>query len=89
VLVPDRAIATDQGQKMLFIVNDKNEVVARPISAGAMHDGLRAIESGLKPGERVIVEGLLSVRPGTIVNPKLTPVATGVPATSPTASVSK
>jgi RND family efflux transporter MFP subunit len=89
VLVPDRAIATDQGQKMLFIVNDKNEVMARPINAGAMHDGLRAIESGLRPGERVIVEGLLSVRPGTIVNPKLTSVATAVPATSPTASVSK
>lgn len=70
VLVPDRAIATDQGQKVLFLVNDEDRVVTRPIKPGAMHDGLRAIESGLKPAERVIVEGLLSARPGEVVNPK-------------------
>jgi hypothetical protein len=36
-----------------------------------MHDGLRAIEDGLKPGERVIVVGIQQVRPGAIVEPKL------------------
>lgn len=71
VLVPDRAIATDQGQKVLFVVNDEDRVVMRSVKPGAIHDGLRAIESGLKPGERIIVEGLLSVRPGTVVNPQL------------------
>ena len=71
LLVPDRAIATDQGQKVLFLVNDDDRVVARPVKPGAIHDGLRAIESGLKPSERVIVEGLLSARPGLVVSPKL------------------
>jgi RND family efflux transporter MFP subunit len=71
LLVSDRALDTDQGQKILYVVNDNNEVVSRPIRAGALHDGLRAIEDGLKPGERVIVKGLQLVRPGITVEPKL------------------
>ena len=64
LLVTDRALDNDQGQKVLYVVNDKNEVVSRPVRLGALHDGLRAIEDGLKPGERVIVNGLQQVRPG-------------------------
>jgi RND family efflux transporter MFP subunit len=71
LLVSDRALDTDQGQKILYVVNGKNEVVSRPIRVGALHDGLRAIEDGLKPGERVIVKGLQLVRPGITVEPKL------------------
>ena len=71
LLVTERAIDTDQGQKIVYVVNDKNEVVSRPISLGALHDGLRVIVEGVQPGERVIVNGLLQVRPGIIVEPKL------------------
>ena len=71
LLVTERAIDTDQGQKILYVVNDKNEVVSRPIGLGALHDGLRVIEDGVKPGERVIVNGLQQVRPGVTVEPKL------------------
>jgi RND family efflux transporter MFP subunit len=71
LLITERAIDTDQGQKILYIVNDKNEVVSRPISLGALHNGLRVIEAGVKTGERVIVNGLLQVRPGVTVEPKL------------------
>jgi RND family efflux transporter MFP subunit len=71
LLVTDRAIDTDQGQKIVYVVNDKNEVVSRPISLGALQDGLRVIEEGVQPGERVIVNGLLQVRPGITVEPKL------------------
>ena len=71
VLVTERAIDTDQGQKVLYVVNDQNEVVSHPISVGALHDGLRVIEEGVQPGERVIVNGLLQVRPGITVEPKL------------------
>jgi RND family efflux transporter MFP subunit len=70
LLVTERAIDTDQGQKILYVVNDKNEVLSRPIRVGALHDGLRVIEEGVKPGERVIVNGLLQVRPGIMVTPK-------------------
>ncbi len=71
LLVTERAFDTDQGQKILYVVNDKNEVRSRPIRVGALHDGLRVIEEGLQPGERVIVNGLLQVRPGITVEPKL------------------
>jgi RND family efflux transporter MFP subunit len=71
LLVSDRALDSDQGQKIVYVVNDNSEVVTRPIRAGALHDGLRAIEDGLKAGERVIVGGLQTVRSGMTVEPKL------------------
>ncbi len=77
LLVSDRALDSDQGLKILYVVNDKNEVVSRPVRVGALHDGLRAIEDGLKPGERVIVNGLQLVRPGITVEPKLVDMPTG------------
>src|SRR5262249_44987444 len=74
LLVSERALDNDQGQRILYVVNDKNEVVSRPVRLGQLHDGLRAIEEGLKPGERVIVNGLQQVRAGATVEPKLGPM---------------
>jgi RND family efflux transporter MFP subunit len=71
LLVSERALDTDQGQKILYVVNEKNEVVSRPIRVGALHDGLRAVDDGVKPGQRVIVNGLQQVRPGITVEPNL------------------
>jgi len=70
LLVPDRAVDNDQGRKVLRIVNEKNQVVFRPIRVGAVHDGLRVIEDGLAPDDRVIVTGLLQARPGITVQAK-------------------
>jgi RND family efflux transporter MFP subunit len=70
LLVSERALDSDQGQKVLYVVNDKNEVVSRPVRLGQLHDGLRAIEDGLKRGERVIVDGLQQVRAGATIQPK-------------------
>jgi RND family efflux transporter MFP subunit len=79
LLVTDRAIDTDQGQKVLYIVNEKNEVVSRPVRLGALHDGLREITDGLNvnAGERVIVKGLQLVRPGITVEPMLVDMPKG------------
>jgi RND family efflux transporter MFP subunit len=74
LLVSDRALDNDQGQKVLYVVNDKNEVASRPVRVGALHDGLREITDGLRPGERVIVNGLQQVRPGLTVEPQLVPM---------------
>ena len=71
LLVTDRAIDTDQGVKVLYIVNKKHEVVSRPVRLGALHHGLREITAGLEPGEQVIVSGLQQVRPGITVEPNL------------------
>jgi RND family efflux transporter MFP subunit len=77
LLVTDRALGTDQGQKVLYVVNAKGEVVSRPVRPGAIHDGLREITEGLEAGERVIVSGLQQVRPGLTVQPKLADMPSG------------
>jgi RND family efflux transporter MFP subunit len=76
LLVNERALDNDQGQKIVYVVNDKNGVVSRPVRTGQLHDGLRAIEGGLKPGERVIVNGLQQVRAGATVEPTQVPMPT-------------
>jgi RND family efflux transporter MFP subunit len=88
ILVNERAVQADQGQKILYVVNDKDEVVYRPIRVGARHGSLIEVESGLKPGEKIIVNGLQRVRPGVTVEPKLVdmPGATDSAATTAAAS---
>jgi RND family efflux transporter MFP subunit len=77
LLVTDRAVDTDQGQKVLYVVNEKNEVVSRAVRLGALHDGLREITEGVGAAERIIVSGLQQVRPGDKVEPKLVEVPKG------------
>jgi RND family efflux transporter MFP subunit len=76
LLVPERAIGTDQGQKYVLAVNDKNVVEYRAVKLGRLHDGLRVIQEGLKPSELVIVNGIQRARPSLTVNPQRTEVAT-------------
>ena len=70
VLTPDRALGTDQSKKFVLVVDDKNIAGYREVVPGALYDGMRVIESGLKPGELVVVEGLQRARPGTPVAPE-------------------
>jgi RND family efflux transporter MFP subunit len=79
LLVTDRAIDSDQGQKVVYVVSERNEVASRPVRLGALHHGLREITDGLKPGEQVIVNGLQQVRPGVTVEPKLVEMRNGNP----------
>ena len=73
-LISDRAIDTDQGKKIVYVVDNEKKVGIRPVRLGNLHYGLRAIEDGLKSGDRVIVTGLQQVRPGLVVEPKLVPM---------------
>jgi len=70
LLLPDRALGSDQAQKFVYVVNAEKKVEFRPIKIGPMIDGLRVVKEGLKPGEQVIVEGLLRVRPGIVAETK-------------------
>jgi len=70
LLITDRAIDTDQAQKIVYVVGSDNRVVTRPIRLGPKIDNLRVIEDGLNPDDRVVVEGLQFVRPGITVEPK-------------------
>ncbi len=70
LLVTDRAIDTDQGQKIVYVVGPDQKVATRPVRLGVNHDGLRVITEGLRKDDRVIVTGVQQVRPGTLVDPK-------------------
>ncbi len=62
VLVPERALATDQGQKHLWVVDDENHARYQSVQLGAQHGALRVVDKGIQPGQRVIVSGLQRVR---------------------------
>jgi multidrug efflux system membrane fusion protein len=71
ILVPEKAIGSDQGQRFLFVVNAENVVERRNVRVGQQYGQSRVIEDGVvSPSDRVIVDGLLRVRPGVEVNPK-------------------
>ncbi|HEX4119020.1 MAG TPA: efflux RND transporter periplasmic adaptor subunit [Verrucomicrobiae bacterium] len=67
LLIPDLAVGTDQSQKFVFIVDDKDMVQYVPVSLGPLVDGLRVVRSGLKPNDWVVVNGLMTIRPGVKV----------------------
>jgi multidrug efflux system membrane fusion protein len=69
LLVPDVAVATDQSRKIVIVVKDDDTVEARPVILGPLDDGLRVIREGLKPEDRVIVDGLQRARVGAKVSP--------------------
>ena len=70
-LVPDDVIVSDQAHKIVYTVNADNVIVATPVELGQIYEGLRVIKSGLKPGDRVVIEGVANpaIRPGTKVAP--------------------
>jgi membrane fusion protein, multidrug efflux system len=69
LLLPDTAIATDQSRKIVFVVKDDDTVEARAVVLGPLDDGLRVIREGLKPEDKVIVDGIQRARVGAKVNP--------------------
>jgi RND family efflux transporter MFP subunit len=71
LLVVGAAVGNDQDLKYLYVLNDKNEVERRNVTLGTQQGGLMVVSKGLKPGDRVVVNGLQHVRVGMAVNPKL------------------
>jgi len=69
LLVPQRAVQQNQSIQTVFVVDPENKIEARPVKTGARVGESWLIEDGLKPGDRVVVEGLLTVRPGIAVRP--------------------
>jgi len=76
LLVPDTALGADQGGRYLLVVNGDNAVEQRKVRIGPIDNGLRVIEEGLKPDDRVVVAGLLRVIPGQKVDPQLQKIET-------------
>jgi multidrug efflux system membrane fusion protein len=70
LMVNERAVGTDQNKKFVMVVDTANKAEYREITLGASVEGLRVVTSGLKPGERIVVNGLQRVRPGALVTPQ-------------------
>ena len=70
VSVPEEALASDQGQRFLYVLNQDDEVNYRRVVLGPLISGRRIIESGLKADERVVVAGHQRIRNGQKVKPK-------------------
>ncbi|MBX9584448.1 MAG: efflux RND transporter periplasmic adaptor subunit [Gemmataceae bacterium] len=69
LLIPEEAVLSDQGQRHVYVLNDKDEATYRRVTLGPQEGKLRVVE-GLKPTDRVVVSGHQRVRPGSKVNAK-------------------
>ena len=70
ILIPDEAIVTDQAQKLVMTVTADNKIEPRVIRPGPTELGLRIVRRGLEPDDRIVINGLMRVRPGMQVTPK-------------------
>jgi len=70
ILINDRAVGTDQSKRFVMVVGADDKVAYREVSLGAEANGLRIVTRGLQPGERIVVDGLQRVRPGSLVAPQ-------------------
>lgn len=71
LLIPERALISDQGQKFVLVVGPESKVVRKRVQLGQVEAGLRVVREGLAAEDQVIVEGLLKARPGSPVKPEL------------------
>jgi RND family efflux transporter MFP subunit len=70
LLVDERSIGTDQASKFVLTLTASNTVAYAPVQLGPMYDGKRIVRSGLTAGEKIVVNGLARVRPGSPVSPQ-------------------
>ncbi|SFD16318.1 efflux RND transporter periplasmic adaptor subunit [Massilia yuzhufengensis] len=71
VVINERAVGTDQSRKYVVVVGADSMAEYRPVTLGPVVDGMRVVRTGLKPGEKIVVNGLQRVRPGAPVTPQM------------------
>ena len=77
VVIPESAVAIDQTGSYVFVVGPDNKVEQRRVRLGTGRDGLAVVEEGIKPGERVVVQGQQRIRAGMTVAPQQSPSPAG------------
>ncbi len=85
ILITERSIGTDQDRKFVYVVNGESKAEYREIQVGSSIQGKRVVLSGLNIGDKVITEGIVRIRPGMEVEPKIAALKENellVPATS-------
>ncbi|MEI9987852.1 MAG: efflux RND transporter periplasmic adaptor subunit [Aliidongia sp.] len=78
LLVPERAVSSDQSKKFVYVVGADDKVAYREVELGRQVRSDRVVVSGVKPGDRVIVDGIQHVRPEALVEPQEAAIATPV-----------
>lgn len=82
LLIPEAAILSEQTRKFVYVLNAEDTVEPRPVQLGRLHGRQRQILAGLRPEDRVVVSGLLMLRPGIkvqVAGAEGAPVAPGAP----------
>jgi RND family efflux transporter MFP subunit len=74
ILIPDRAVGTDQSEKFVLVVEEGNKVRRQVVELGGLSHGLRIIRKGLAGTETIIIKGQQRVRPGDVVAPTNEPI---------------
>lgn len=69
ITITQKAVLTDQNRKYVYVVGEGNAATYREVKLGDTVDGNRIITSGLQPGDKVIVDNLMKIRPGAKVQP--------------------
>jgi multidrug efflux system membrane fusion protein len=69
LMVPETAIGNDQSKRFVYVVGAGDKAAYREVSLGTTMDGERVVTSGLKAGDRVILDGLQKLAPGAVVSP--------------------
>lgn len=78
MLIPDRAVVSDQAAKVLMVIGEEGKVTPKPVKLGTLiGNDMRVIRSGIEASDQVIVEGLLKARPGTPVRTEAYNAGTG------------
>jgi multidrug efflux system membrane fusion protein len=75
VLIKDEAVGTDLGKKFVLVVDKDNKAIYRNVDLGPKLEGLRIVRSGLSKDDRIVVNGLQRVRPGSPIDPQDTAMA--------------
>ncbi len=75
LLVPETAIGNDQSKRFVLVVGADNKAEYREVTLGSTINGQRVVASGLKSGDRVILDGLQKLAPGAAVAPQVVKTA--------------
>jgi RND family efflux transporter MFP subunit len=69
LLIDDKAVGTNQGRRFVLVVGDSNVIEYRPVMLGARHGDMHEVAGGVAATDRVVINGLMRVRPGATVTP--------------------
>jgi len=76
LLVPDAAVVADQNQHVVFVLGPDNVVSPRKVEVGDIRNGLRVVRSGIAADDRIVVDGIATLRVGAAVEPKQATIRT-------------